>query len=761
MEEITAVFCEERHRWDQTIVGAAQMDVDGETVGISIKGTADLDELHRSATYRFYGKWTNYTNRRTGREERQFVFSTFCLAQPAGREGIIAYLRRAGEGNGIGTARATRLWEIYGSETVRMLREQPAECAAKVKGLSQDKAESAARWLVAMQKLEACTIELTDILAGRGFPQSVVKQAIGKWGNEAARRIRKNPYVLMEFPRCGFKLTDHLWLALGLPPGRLLRQALAAWYAVAADNEGYTWYPAKFAIQGIRNVVRGVDLQEIKALKLAFRIGRRTPDTFGALEKLRTDDSGAIVESGGQVWVAEGRNARNEMDVARMVSAASRESHQWPSPWTIDGITSHQAGELDKALRGTIAILGGSPGTGKTYTAACLLKQMIKQLGAGKVAVAAPTGKAAVRIAETMHNYGVPGGARTWHSLLGIGKHSESGTWSFEAGEDNPFPYKLLVGDESSMVDLSLMTAILKARAAGTHVLLIGDVNQLPPVGDGAPLRDMIRAGLPYGELREIKRNSGGIVEACAAIRDGERWAAGDNLEIWDSRGPDHSIELLLKAVGSERSGDIDRVWDIQPLVATNEKGELNRKRLNEILQHELNPNPGISGQTFREGDKIVNTKNITFPTVDEYQQETGKTYVANGELAEALEVHPSKIIARLQSPQRTILIPKSKDSDNGTGCTWELGYALSVHKSQGSDWHTAVVLLDESGSAKMVCDRAWLYTAISRAKQRCILIGKKATADRFCRTQKMDKRKTFLAEQILRLSAQRTLVEL
>jgi exodeoxyribonuclease V alpha subunit len=417
-----------------------------------------------------------------------------------------------------------------------------------------------------------------------------------------------------------------------------------------------------------------------------------------------------------------------------------------------------------------------------------LIELCCQQFGASGIGIGCPTGKAAVRMTEALQGYGLPLRAKTWHSLLGIGQaDAESGNWEFKHHEGNPFPFKVLIGDESSMLDTNLMTSVFRARAAGTLFLLVGDVNQLPPVGHGAPLRDLIAAGLPYGELREIKRNSGGIVEACAAIRDGKRWGAGDNLQIFEHLEPESQVKRLVQLLQAAKDDGFDPIWHCQVVVAVNAKSKLSRKEINRILQAELNKNPEIKGSPFRLGDKIVNGKNGFFPVFDVDDLQSGESdeiqtndreevYVANGELAEVIDVAEKLVVAKLSNPTRTIKIPRgrSQDSDGSqddatgsdsdktsTGCSWDLGYALSVHKSQGSEWPIVFVMIDEYPGARMICTKEWLYTAISRAKQRCCLIGRKATADRFCRTTAIQKRKTFLAQLIALKSAERTLVEL
>lgn len=460
----------------------------------------------------------------------------------------------------------------------------------------------------------------------------------------------------------------------------------------------------------------------------------------------------------------------------------------WPLPVELDNsVTEHQRAEYWKATQGLVGILGGGPGCGKTYVVACLVKQLAKVIGISNIVIGAPTGKAAVRVTENLSKHGLTIRARTWHSLL-MSLERQHREGANDVGKAKCFPAKVLIGDETSMNDTDLMARIFAARGVGTHVLLVGDVNQLPPVGHGAPLRDLIVAGLPYGELTEIKRNSGGIVEACKEIRHGRRWMPGDNLHLFEHREPDQQIRRAIQLLHAARDDGRDAIWDCQVVVPVNKKSPLSRQALNKILQAELNPNGGVAGCPFREGDKIVNTANGYFPAVaigDDLDDENatndrGEVYVANGELAKVLTVEPGYLIAELSNPARTVKIPKGKpveinsdgqkddggdgaesEKSTGTGCSWDLGYALSVHKSQGSEWPVVLVMLDAYPGAKMVCSREWIYTAISRAKDECVLIGQRETADAMCKRVALGKRKTLLKERIHLATARDILADL
>jgi len=763
LEEITAVYLGERIRFENSsgdvvigdvqVVGDENQDNNGRH---AIKGQADIDELQSHLSYRFYGRWTEYQNKRTRKTEKQFAFQTFVRAQPHGRAGIIRYLQQAPR---IGHARSVKLWDKFGSDAVRILREEPDVAQAAIgTQLSVASTRDAANWLKAEQALENCTIDLIDLLGGRGFPKSTAKRAVKEWGNKAAEFIRRDPYCLMRFRGCGFKRCDQTYLDLGNPPGKLKRQALCAWYTLASDTDGHTWLPVEQAVVGIRGSVGGADLRPAKALVLAKR--------GGLIATRRNDD---------RLWLAEAKNARNEAYVAECLTVAMQEEYKWPITPFMSTLSGHQQVQLAVALQGVIAILGGSPGTGKTYSAAVLIRYVINEWGSDAVAVAAPTGKAAVRMTEMLDAAGIDLETKTIHSLLGVVSRDDRDGWRFVHGPGRPLPYRCIVIDESSMIATDLMASLLAARARGTHVLFIGDVNQLLPVSHGAPLRDMIAAGLPYGELREIRRNSGAIVKACAAIRDNKRIVSckqidiesGKNLKVVQCGGAEQQTAKMLQALRCAKEAGFDPIWDCQILVAVNKKSNLSRKELNRVLQEELNKPSRVTDSPFRVGDKIVNLKNGFFPAVqvpidDEenvQRNERGDIYVANGELAKVFESTAKLTFAELENPERYVKIPhgisrdKEDDSEDqnatNTGCTWDLGYALSVHKSQGSEWPVVVVMVDDYPGARMVCSREWAYTAISRAKKLCLLIGKKATFDGFCRRPMIQKRKTFLKELI------------
>ncbi|MGB0600372.1 MAG: AAA family ATPase, partial [Rubripirellula sp.] len=720
----------------------------------SIKGPGPLEP---GTTYRLFGRWRTY------RDAPQFHFTSAVVSEPQDEYAIKQYLQRL---PGVGVSTANRIFEEFGQGCLEHLRNAPEIVAASIPRLTGEKAYECARILKDQQRLEKATIDLISVVANQGFPKGIENKIIKRYGNRGAELIRLNPYLLMQFKGCGFARADKLYCDLGLNPKRLKRQALCAWHAIAqqSNQTGSTWHYVGVVQKALADV-DGTPLKLAKVMRLSAQ-GRM-------LATLMTDgEHGDPDIFGTHQWVAEWPAARAEATLADLVAEAMREEcgeHGWPDPQSIDGLYDHQKEQLGNAFAsGSIGILGGGPGTGKSYSTALLVKELLERFGGNGIVLGAPTGKAAVRLTEAMSEMGIFMAARTWHSILGI---ESTDPWRFIYRAGNPLPAKVMLIDEASMLDLSMMKSILSARPRNCSVLIVGDINQLLPVGGGAPLRDMIAAGVPYGELTETHRNAGEIVQACSAIKCGGKWwkpatkpdfEAGQNLIIKSESTPEKQIEATLKAIQQAAKLEFDPVWDVQVVTAVNQKSEISRMAMNLVLQDQLNPNPEIKGTPFRLGDKVVNRKNTWMDlsehdscAPDAIRNDSGKVYVANGDSGKVIECYPNRMTIELANPWRVVTTGRSTeakgdDDDAGTGCTWELGYALSVHLSQGSGFPVVIVMLDDSGSARRVCSREWIYTAISRAKTLCILVGQKGVANSMCKVTKIKERKTFLRELII-----------
>jgi ATP-dependent exoDNAse (exonuclease V) alpha subunit len=804
------------------------------TDGKSVVVDAASTEFTRGQYYRFLGRWEE------GRMGPQFKATTFVRDTPHTRTAVVKHLGDVCDG--IGSKLANRLWELYGPDAVKTLREAPERVAGDGV-MSVESATTAARGLMRYQFLEKTRIDLFGLLNGRGFPGKLVDHAISKWGVRAPEVIRVCPFRLLtsRLPGCGWKRCDKLHLDLGKPRGTLKRQALAGWNALREDRTGSTWVPAETVVKAIQDAVPGA-AEPVKAVKLGIR---------GGLLRVR--------RNGDERWVAVAHHARAEQRIADAVKRLLAGPSQWPTDVPVsategDGLPSeHQAVQLRRATATALGCYTGGPGTGKTHSLSFVLREVIARHGPDAVAVCAPTGKAAVRATESLAARGVAVRATTIHQLLEIGRNGHDGAgWGFQRNRSNPLEQRFIVLDESSMIDTNLMADLLDAcvspnvlpaqaevvvpagglvpppcrrcgrpltdpasweigygptcaklvpesdylrllpRTAtretripalpevvmpGTQILFVGDHFQLPPVGHGAPLRDLLAAGVAQGNLTEVRRNAGAIVRGCDAIKAGQRpvfcdtfdLGAGDpaNLRFIECR-PAETLDVIEKVLRSVTR--FNPVWDAQILVATNDKSDVSRKAVNDRFAKVLNPDGRrVPAIPFAVGDKVICLKNSKlrpaainslFPTPAQVEDSAnyqvaseGETFVANGEVARVAAVGPAGMVVAVGD--KSVWVPKSKkraddadegeDSGGGAMGDWDSAWGITTHKSQGGEWPLVIVIADKAGGS--VADTNWWYTAISRAKTACLVVGDRAAFDGQCRRQALTGRKTFLTE--------------
>jgi exodeoxyribonuclease V alpha subunit len=784
-----------------------QNDIDAFGKMFTAVGNGTEEELKTLLTYRWFGRWAE--NDRFG---PQFKLDTWTPAKPHGKAGVVKYLTNAPH---IGEATAIQLWNEFQGEAVRIAREHPEIIAEKVKRLTLDKAKEVAEYLDEQRALEDTSIDLIETLAGRGFPKGTTREAMRVWGARAPAVINADPYKLMRFRGCVFGKCDKMYLDLGLPPGRMKRQVCCSWHAIATERDGHVWLPISKAVEGLKEKIAGVELEPDKAIAIAKRFGalstmrdcfhcRRT-GTIRRINLFTGDEMLAACPkcngTGGREWIAETKRTDSERRVIERVADMIGWERHWPS---IDGpefatLTEHQREELRKATTGAIGAFCGSPGAGKTWSTAALVRAIVKRHGQHSIAICCPTGKAAQRAKEAMRAHGVNVEATTVHRMLGVEQADDGGGWTFAHNEGNTLPFQFVIGDEWSMCGLGLMSSVLRAFARGTNFLMVGDINQLLPVEYGAPLRDLIDV-VPYGELKEIHRNAGSVVKACAAIRDGREIMFDQKMEIdrtdengeklppknlviypADAANAQRKLIELVKTIAADkgRFPGFDPIRDIQVLVAVNKRSDLSRRTLGPILQNILNPRgQGVNGSPFRVGDKVMQTKNAFLKLKDSFSDgPESKVLVCNGEFGIVKEVSATKTVVEFPNPSRVVLIPKFKSDDtdkqngkgkkeddaseegDGTGCDLVLGYATTVWKMQGSSAPIIVGVIDEYAGATGPygnCDRAFAYTMISRVEREGHLIGQRATLKTVCKRVFIAKRKTFTKELLLEELANR-----
>jgi exodeoxyribonuclease V alpha subunit len=337
---------------------------------------------------------------------------------------------------------------------------------------------------------------------------------------------------------------------------------------------------------------------------------------------------------------------------------------------------------------------------------------------------------------------------------------------------------RFLLVEEASMLGVGLAANLFTALAPGTHILLVGDAGQLPPVEHGSPLRDLAAAGVPAGELTEIHRNAGMIVRACVEIRRGrafetcERFdpGAGANLKHVEAATPSEQLEALLGILRRfGESGTFDPINDVQVITALNTKSEVAREPLNRLLQSALNPaaqGPVLAGRgdTYCAGDKVICLRNHwvaggrpSIISVARGGPGPERTYLANGEMGIVRATQRGLVEAVFEDPRRVVWFATRRERETADGDRREednsdftLGFAITVHKAQGAQWPCVIVMIDGSaGAARVACREHW-YTALSRAQRLCITIGQRKTMYRQSRKPALERRKTFLTRLLL-----------
>lgn len=650
---------------------------------LCVKVKEDEWGLARNKDYSFFGNWTSYRNK-AGFSEKQFTAFTYCKAE-----------------------------------------------------------------------LSSQVVDCMQLLLGRRFPRELAARVVYSWGDAAREIIERNPYILMQFPRCGFKLTDRLYLDLGKRENALKRQALCAVYDLGTNSDGSIWHPFSRVANVISTSIKG-ESDEVKAVRLGIR--------SGLLSRRRTKGhNGPLHWDGDFEWIATAMEAKWESRLAEMLIESSDLPAEWPTiPLWQDG--EHQHEQLMIATSGPIGILLGSAGTGKTFTGAQAIKAVIASKR--EFAITAPTGKAAVRLTEALSEIDVNARAVTNHSLLG---YNGSG---YRHDATNPLSIDFLFVDESSMVDLEMMFRLVSACPVGCHILFLGDPYQLPPVGPGAPLRDMATF-MPTGELTQVRRNAGAIVLAGSQIREGKRFKAYDydaveelteatNLMIVRANSDEKRIKRMLEIYDAAINSGCDPLWDVQVLACVNKTSQLGTHALNTVLQQHLNPGSPVPGTPFRVGDKVMQTKNgwmipyrgrefgQAIPP-DAVTNAGGQVYTANGEMGRVLKIDQKSMVVEMVSPRRVVQVFKQDieaESEEGqTGSSFSLAYAITTHKSQGSQVRFAIFMLDEYAGARRLLDRSLLYTAITRAKEATFLVGDESVAQSAVAKASIWQRKTFLRE--------------
>lgn len=694
MEEFTALITDERRRFNATSAIYNGLK-DGEDP-IQLIVQCEADEITIGQNYRVTGTW-----KFSARWGHQFQVHEFIEAVPMSRSAVIYYLSKL---PGIGPRTAAKIYDHFGENTLDQIMESP-EYLTQLPRINYTKAQAIANLIRGDIEMVQTKVELQAYLQGSGFPRNLAEKLYRRYGAVVIRIIQRNPYLLLAYDGCGFQRVDQFALKNGFNPMRVKRQALFLLYTM--DQAQDQWFP----------------LPELNlALYTQFGAGAKPEKTLRLLRRAGRLAATRIAPDGTQLYEWQLAKQEDEdtetlisTDVVQRVGRAN-----FPVMIDTTSLTDSQKEAIRIATAKHIGCFTGGPGTGKTYTVARYIQGICKQYGEESILVVAPTGKAVVRSREMLATIGVKCDSSTIHSyLMGSAKY-----------------YRFIVCDEASMIDAKLMRDLLRATR-DSSLLFVGDDGQLLPVGKGRPFADFIASGVvPVGKLTQTMRNSGRIVQACHQIRRNAPWDCSPELNLKTGENlimvkTDDFLKATL-TIAEQWKGVIDPIRDMQVIVGTNQ-GNYGREEMNTQLQKNLNPGEG----KYHVGDPVICLKNAMYRDA-ESNLET--VYLTNGEIGYCVETFPNLVID-FGTDKQVRISEKS--------LLFDLAYAVTCHKMQGSETPIGVVLLDPSYQAKMVCTREWLYTAISRAKKVCYLIGDKQTANSYC--QKLgNSRRTLLTQAII-----------
>lgn len=691
--------------------------------GGSVSVVGPLAPVFPGESLELEGQWE--TDSRYG---RQFRARSSVPADPQGVAGTLRYLQ-SGVLPGVGPELARRLVDRFGGDVLRVLDEEP-ERLLTVRGIGERKLEDIrASWQERSAERQA-----RIFLQGHGLGPALAEKILRAWGDETVGRVRREPYALVrEVHGVGFRTADGLALRMGLPadsPARIdagVRHGLRE----AADR-GHCFLP-------LGRLIR--DTEKILELPEPEKVAERVAVLAGERELVVERDPDQEPHEA-RAWLT-GLHAA-ETRVARRLAALAR-ARVDVDPQALEGavrqaeaalgleLAPGQSRAVREALRGRLLVVTGGPGTGKT-TLVRVVVEAARMLGRDP-ALGAPTGRAAKRLEQATGRSG-----STLHRLLEY--RYEVG---FTRGPDNPIDTDLLVVDEVSMVDLPLMDATLGALAPDASLLLVGDADQLPPVGPGATLRDAIESGaVPTVRLTEIYRQAAEslIVRNAHRINRGELPdppSADDDLGAADfylieEGEAERARDLVLRLTTDRipRRFGLDPRRDIQVLVPMH-RGQCGVARLNQTLQAALNPGereperPPSEGGVVRVGDRVMQLRN-------DYDRE-----VFNGDVGRVVAIEGSEVAVDFEG--RTIGYDRAALGD------LTLAYATTVHKSQGSEYPAVVlVLLPEH---RIMLQRNLLYTALTRARRLAVLVSTRETLRRAVENASPARRFTALAERL------------
>lgn len=662
-------------------------------------------------------------------------FYTYTTELPNSNFAAIEYLMQVA--SGVGSSLAEKIIKRFGPEGIQILKTDPDRAATETKGLSPDVARRAAEDLKQNEAIEHATIEVHGILAGV-LPRSVSRKAVKRWGSDAAHIIKEDPFALTVLRGVGFQSADVIHTRLKRPADAMSRHVAAVIHVLGdtAAREGSTIAP--------------VDMLQLKAAGLVQQL---RPDAINEATANR-ELTVLYGDNGTRQQIQLREIADHEVEIAgRIITMMNEPLARTVEPRNFDELADEQRTAAQQAITNPVFILTGAPGTGKTYTTARIATSL--RAAGLSLMMCAPTGKAAKQLTLALSST-CGGQADTIHSTLGACYDEEEDTFGFQHGPEEPLDTDVLLVDEASMIPVALGDSLFSALLPTTRVIVIGDHYQLPSVGPGAVLRDMLAAGVPSFELRQIRRNAGDIVRACHDIKDGRipdyptdaiDLKAGHNWRHIPAKA--YQIPFIIEQLLSKKLPErgLDALWDVQIISPTNDRGAQSCKALNAVAKGVLNPSQDANGLQISIRDKVVRLKNgqATGVSLDDKERVTSHSdtiRIVNGDIGVVEAIDDKHIIVKFLYPTRRVQLPRREHHLRRAFC-------MTCHKMQGSEVPVVIMPLTRSVAAPPMVTREWIYTAFSRAKLMLITIGNKDVLPQIIARIGMNNRRTTLQERI------------
>ena len=632
----------------------------------------------------------------------QLKVHEFEVLRPQEEYGIVQYLS-CGLISGIKEYYAKKIVDTFHKETFHILDNEP-ERLLEISGIGKKRKDM----IMESWAKNRSVSDLIVFLSMIQLSQSQAMRIIRKYGATAQDLIRENPYKLCEIEGIGFKTADRAAIALGIESDSPVRISAAITYVLEERTNAGDVFLKKDELLAY-------------VAKLLFVNKAKIEECLPSVDLVEEDGKYYLPSMyAAEIIVAQHiRNRLENVDASMFAIPISRIESE-----TGIHYDESQRHAIELAMNSSIMVMTGGPGTGKTVTIGGIIEAY--EMSGKTIELAAPTGRAAKRMSEATLRE-----AKTIHRLL------EYGNEGFGRNKDNQLDCDVLILDECSMVDITLMKYLLDALPLKTTLIMVGDVDQLPSVGPGKILDDMIRCGgIPVVKLEYIHRQGDGlIVENAHHVNDGEALVITNQKDsdfFFAVKNDENDIlESILKTV----SGFHDFTPDDIQVLAPKKKGIVGTIHLNEVLREKLNP-PSVwkheirtKETLFRVGDRVMQMKN-------NYDKN-----VFNGDVGKITEIDTEFKTLTVQFQDREC------EYDRSEMIQLIHAYAVTVHKSQGSEYPCVIMPIVKSQSIMLT--RKLLYTAITRAKKMFVLIGQTDAVERAVKTNREDARNTYLAERI------------